>query len=120
MAALDRSYMIGKVVETNYMSSRILLISDLNSKIPVIVEPNGTKAILNGSGQNYGMLEYLPKIELIETGNVVYTSGSDGIFLPGIPIGNVIKIDDTKKVKFFSDLTQLDFVKIRYIKRGQN
>ena len=120
MAALDRSYMIGKVVETNYMSSRILLISDLNSKIPVIVEHNGTKAILNGSGQNFGMLEYLPKIELIETGNVVYTSGSDGIFLPGIPIGNVIKIDDTKKVKFFSDLTQLDFVKIRYIKRGQN
>jgi len=41
-------------------------------------------------------------------------------FLPGIPIGKVEVINGIKNVKFFSDLTQLDFVKIRYIKRGQN
>jgi rod shape-determining protein MreC len=120
MAVLDRSYMVGKVIETNYLSSRILLINDLNSKIPVIVEPSNTKAILNGSGSNYGILEYLPKNNVVDIGHVVYSSGSDGIFLPGIPIGNVEIINDIKKVKFFSNLTQLDFVKIRYIKRGQN
>ena len=120
MAALDRSYMIGKVIETNYLSSRILLINDLNSKIPVIVEPGGTKAILNGSGSDYGELEYLPKNNVVDAGQVVYTSGSDLIILPGIPIGKVDIIDGNKNVKFFSDLSQLDFVKIRYIKRGQN
>ena len=120
MAALDRSYMIGKVVETNYLSSRILLINDLNSKIPVIVEPDNIKAILNGSGSDYGLLEYLPKNDTVDNGNIVYTSGSDGVFLPGIPIGKVEVINGIKNVKFFSDLTQLDFVKIRYIKRGQN
>ena len=120
MAALDRSYMIGKVVETNYLSSRILLINDLNSKIPVIVEPDNIKAILNGSGSDYGLLEYLPKNDTVDNGNIVYTSGSDGIFLPGIPVGKVEVVNGIKNVKFFSDLTQLDFVKIRYIKRGQN
>ena len=120
MAALDRSYMIGKVVETNYLSSRILLINDLNSKIPVIIEPGNIKAILNGSGLDYGLLEYLPKNNTVDNGNIVYTSGSDRIFLPGIPIGKVEVVNGIKNVKFFSDLTQLDFVKIRYIKRGQN
>jgi len=120
MAALDRSYMIGKVVETNYLSSRILLINDLNSKIPVIIEPGNIKAILNGSGLDYGLLEYFPKNNTVDNGNIVYTSGSDRIFLPGIPIGKVEVVNDIKNVKFFSDLTQLDFVKIRYIKRGQN
>ena len=120
MAALDRSYMIGKVIETNYLSSRILLVNDLNSKIPVIIEPGNTQAILNGLGSNYGELEYLPKNNIVDTGHIVYTSGSDRIFLPGIPIGKVEIIEGIKKVMFFSDLTQLDFVKIRYIKRGQN
>ena len=120
MAALDRSYMIGKVVEVNYLSSRILLINDLNSKIPVIIEPGNIKAILNGSGLDYGLLEYLPKNNTVDNGNIVYTSGSDRIFLPGIPIGKVEVVNGIKNVKFFSDLTQLDFVKIRYIKRGQN
>ena len=120
MAALDRSYMIGKVVETNYLSSRILLINDLNSKIPVIIEPGNIKAILNGLGLDYGLLEYLPKNNTVDNGNIVYTSGSDRIFLPGIPIGKVEVVNGIKNVKFFSDLTQLDFVKIRYIKRGQN
>ncbi len=120
MAALDRTYMIGKVIETNYLSSRILLVNDLNSKIPVIIEPGNTQAILNGSGSNYGELEYLPKNNIVDTGHVIYTSGSDRIFLPGIPIGKVEIIEGIKKVMFFSDLTQLDFVKIRYIKWGQN
>ncbi|MDP7194617.1 MAG: rod shape-determining protein MreC [SAR202 cluster bacterium] len=116
MAALDRTYMIGKVIETNYLSSRILLVNDLNSKIPVIIEPGNTQAILNGLGSNYGELEYLPKNNIVDTGHIVYTSGSDRIFLPGIPIGKVEIIEGIKKVMFFSDLTQLDFVKIRYIK----
>ena len=116
MTALDRSYMIGKVIETNYLSSRILLVNDLNSKIPVIIEPGNTQAILNGSGSNYGELEYLPKNNIVDTGHIVYTSGSDRIFLSGIPIGKIEVIEGIKKVMFFSDLTQLDFVKIRYIK----
>ncbi len=112
MPVLDKSYMIGRVVETNYMSSRILLINDLNSKIPIIIEPSGTNAILNGSGKDYGDLEYLPKNNSVVENHIVYTSGSDGIFAAGIPIGKVVIKEGKKIVNFFVDLSQLNFVKI--------
>ena len=113
MPVLEKSYMIGRVVETNYMSSRILLINDLNSKIPVIIEPSNTNAILNGSGKDHGDLEYLPKNNSVAENHIVYTSGSDGIFEAGIPIGKVNIKQDKKIVSFFVDLSQLNFIKIK-------
>ena len=121
MAVLDRNYMIGRIVETNYLSSRVLLLNDLNSKISVIIEPSNAKAIMTGSGKNHADIEYLPEKNLVKSGDVVYTSGSDGIFKAGIPIG-MIKIKEAEKgktkkiVHFFSDLSQINFVKIRNIK----
>ena len=114
MAVLDGLYLIGRITEVNYLSSRVLLIADLNSKIPVIIEPNGYQAIMAGIGENKAILEFLPtKHELVE-GNVVYTSGSDGILEPGIPIGKVKKDDDEKIfiVEFFSELDQLYFARV--------
>ena len=58
MAVLDGSYLIGKIVEVNYSTSRALLISDLNSKIPVIIEPGSVKSILSGTGKENGEIEY--------------------------------------------------------------
>ncbi len=49
MAVLDENYLVGKIVEVNYSTSRALLISDLNSKIPIIVEPRNIQSILSGS-----------------------------------------------------------------------
>ena len=62
MAVLNKNNMIGRVVEVNYLSSRVLLISDLNSKIPVKIEPSGESAIMTGSGDSLAKLNYLPKI----------------------------------------------------------
>ena len=89
MAVLDGFYMIGRITEVNYLSSRALLISDLNSKIPVMIEPSGAKAIMSGTGKNYAILDFLPKNQKLENDNIVYTSGSDGIFSAGIPIGKI-------------------------------
>ena len=114
MPVLDGLYLIGRITEVNYLSARVLLISDLNSKIPVIIEPEGYQAIMAGTGDNKALLDYLPTKNQVENGNVVYTSGSDGIFNRGIPIGKIQKVDDTDKifVKFFSELNQLYFVKV--------
>ena len=49
MAVLDGSYLVGKIVEVNYSTSRALLISDLNSKIPVGIEPGNIQSILSGT-----------------------------------------------------------------------
>ena len=119
MIAMDEEYLIGKVVEVNYLSSRVLLLSDLNSKIPVIVEPNGLLSILSGTGSDYGIIQYKKKYEDIQRQSVVYTSGTSGLFKAGIPIGNINSefLSDERKVEFFSDFSQLKFIKISSFKK---
>ena len=114
MAVLDNSYLIGKVVEVNFSTARVLLLSDLNSKIPVIIEPGGIEAILSGTGQHDGVIQYSKEKYIIDKESVVYTSGSGGLFKSGIPIGIMenIDINTLQRVSFFSDFSQLRFVKI--------
>ena len=113
MAVLDGTNFIGRIVDVNFFSSRVLLISDLNSKIPVIIEPSGSHAILSGRGTGEPTLEYLPKNHQVKEGNKVYTSGKEGIFSPGIPIGQTNFNDDKIFVSLFSDLNQITFVNIK-------
>ena len=87
MPVLDGAHLIGRLTEVNYLSSRVLLISDLNSKIPVIIEPKGYNSIMSGDGKESAILDFLPRSHDIAIGNFVYTSGTDGIFRPGIPVG---------------------------------
>ena len=113
VAVKEKYYFVGKIINVNFLTSRILLASDLNSKIPVIIEPNGINAILSGQGHNdYAGLEFLPKIKKIKEGDVVYTSGVDGIIAEAIPIGQVIEKDEKLFVEFFVDYNQLKYVKI--------
>ena len=112
MAVLDGKNFIGRIVDVNYFSSRVLLVSDLNSKIPIVVEPQGYHGILSGRGKKEPSIEYLPENNTLENGNKIFTSGKEGIFSPGIPIGEV-KIKENKiNVELFSDLTQITFVNI--------
>ena len=80
MPVLKGPYFVGRITEVNYLSSRVLLISDLNSKIPVLIEPRGYQAIMSGTGDDLAQLDFLPKNHQLEAGNLVYTSGTGGIF----------------------------------------
>ena len=120
MVAMDGAYLVGKVVEVNYLSSRVLLLSDLNSKIPVIVEPNTVFSILSGTGKDYGIIQYSKKYEDIKNESVIYTSGAGSLFKTGIPIGRMSNSSDEKKVEFFSDFSQLKFVKVVSFKKSEN
>jgi rod shape-determining protein MreC len=86
----------------------------LNSKIPVIVEPNTIFSILSGTGKDYGNIQYSKKYEDIKNDSIIYTSGAGNLFKAGIPIGrmNLNNLSDEKKVEFFSDFSQLKFVEI--------
>jgi len=118
MAVLDGAYLVGKVVEVNYSTSRILLLSDLNSKIPVVIEPGGFQSILSGTGKRKGNIQYLKENYTIENNSVLYTSGSGGLFKSGIPIGKIKSTELNKKnVDFFSDFSQLKFIKIISFKK---
>ncbi len=118
MAVLDSNYLVGKVVEVNYLTSRILLLSDLNSKIPITIEPGGFKSILSGTGKRHGIIQYLKDNHNIQEDSLIYTSASGGLFKAGIPIGK-IKITElnTINVNFFSDFSQLRFVKVVSFKK---
>ena len=112
MAVLDGNNFIGRIVDVNFFSSRVLLISDLNSKIPVLSEPSATHAILSGRGDVLATLEYLPENHSIKDGDKIFTSGKEGIFSPGIPIGEAKIENDVVEVLLFSDLNQITFINV--------
>ena len=112
MAVLDGKNFIGRIVDVNFFSSRILLVTDLYSKIPVIIEPSGNHAILSGHGDIKPTLEYLSENHKIQENNKIYTSGKEGIFAPGIPIGEAKIEKDIVEVELYSQLNEITFVNI--------
>ena len=120
MAVLDGKNFIGRTLDVNFFSSRVLLVSDLNSKIPVVSEPSAVHGILTGHGTSTPSLEYLPENHDIKDGDKIYTSGKEGIFIPGIPIGKVKMEEEIAKVLLFSDLSQITFVNINLGEANKN
>jgi len=122
MGVIDQEYLVGKVVEVNFTTSRVLLLSDLNSKIPVDILPNNIQSILSGTGGDIGKIQYIKEEALIENESVVYTSGAGGIFKPGVPIGRTVKnnLNSEINVEFYSEFSQLRFVKLRSYKAEEN
>ena len=116
MAVLDGEFLVGKVVEVNFTTSRVLLLSDLNSKIPVTIEPEGYQSILSGTGKNNGIIQYSKEEIFLKEGSSVFTSGSGALFKSGIPIG---KITNKINVDYFSDFSQLKFVKVIEFKKEE-
>ena len=116
MPVVDGNYLVGKIVEVNFLSSRVLLLNDLNSRIPITLGEESSQAILSGKGKIKPILEYLPEQYTPRENLTVFTSGKDGIFLPGIPVGKTLIEGADVKVKLFSDPNQLSFVTVQLIK----
>ena len=111
----DQSYLIGRVIEVNYKTSRVLLLSDLNSNVPVTIAPQNTQAILTGNGDKNGQIKYIKSSlsDELSDESIVYTSGTGAIFKSGVPVGKLKIIKDkTNKlnVEFYSDFSQLKYV----------
>ena len=120
MAVIDDVYLVGQIIEVNYTNSRALLLSDLNSKIPSVLEPDDIQAVISGTGSDFGKIEHTQEDYAQDFENkeiIAYTSGLGGLFKPGIPIGKIDNISDGK-INFFSDFTQLNYVKIVSYKIG--
>ena len=58
MAVIDDVYLVGQIIEVNYTNSRALLLSDLNSKIPSVLEPDDIQAVISGTGNEFGKIEH--------------------------------------------------------------
>jgi len=120
MTILNNNYLVGKVVEVNFSTARVLLLSDLNSKTPVTIEPGSIQAILSGTGKDNGTIQYSKENLPINVGNIVFTSGAGGLFKEGIPVGKIAEINNKKVINFFSDFSQLGFVKVVLYSKEKN
>lgn len=118
MTVFSKNYLIGTIIETNYLSSRVLLITDLNSKIPALIQDSDVNVILAGNGnKNNFTLEYLPEDFLLEPYKVIYTSGKDGFLKTGMPVAETyLNKKNEVKVKSLTDPQQASIV---HITRGQ-
>lgn len=110
---IDTDGLVGRIVATGEKASRVLLLTDLNSRIPVVVEPAHYKAILAGDNTDWPKLEYLASTGSVSPGDRVVTSGDGGLLPPGIPVGLVIQTSDGfLRVQAFADRDRLDFVRV--------
>jgi rod shape-determining protein MreC len=113
MAAVNERGLAGRVIEVGRRSARVLLLTDFNSRIPVMVEPSRDQAILAGDNSREPGLVFLPLNPRLSVGDRVVTSGRGGVLPPGLDIGVVSAIDDQKvKVRPLVDWDRLAYLRL--------
>lgn len=113
LAAINDEGLVGRVAETGRRAARILLITDINSRIPVKVEASGVRAILVGDNSNRPRLDFLAPGTRLEAGDRIVTSGHAGAFPPGLPVGIlVLDADGAPRVQPFIESHWLEHVRV--------
>ncbi len=119
MVALDDNGVIGRVIEVGTWSARILLLSDLNFRLPVMVEEARQRGIFTGQGRDDPKLLYVSQPAEVKVGMRVVTSGHGGIFPAGLPVGLVKEVKDHDvMVSPFGRLDRLEFVRLAHYHLG--
>ena len=125
MVVLDQNYLVGKIIEVNFQTSRVLMLSDINSNIPISISPGNLQAIATGTGKDYAKVNYLKETHYKEISNdsIVYTSGTGGLIKSGIPVGKIVNFKNNNsteiKIQFFSDFSQLQYVSVAYFEKKE-
>ena len=111
-AVLGVGGFIGRITDVGNRSSRVLLVTDINSRVPVLVERTRTRAILAGGNTDRPRLIHLPPTARVSPGDRIVTSGHGGAFPPGIPVGIVASVSDGGvRVQPFMDRDRIEFVR---------
>lgn len=112
-AVINEAGLIGRVMEVGENSARVLLLSDVNSRVPVVTEKSRQKSILTGSNAALPILSYLLPEHNVAIGERIVTSGDGGIFPAGVPVGVVAAIDgDIVSVQPFADIARVEYISI--------
>lgn len=112
-AVVNGDGLIGRIVEAGERTARVLLLTDLNSRIPVVVESSRERAILSGDNSDSPKLAYLADDATVAPGDRIVTSGHGGMFPPGLLVGRVTAVDgDRVRVAPFADWRKLEFVSV--------
>ena len=114
-AVVSERGLVGRIVDTGPNSSRVLLITDINSRVPVMTELAREKSVLSGNNTDLPQLNYLPDDTKVQVGERVVTAG-DGKLLPaGLPVGVIKSIESgIVKVQPLVDWSRLEIVSIAH------
>jgi rod shape-determining protein MreC len=105
--------LVGRLTEVGNRAARVLLVTDLNSRIPVVVEGSHVKAILAGDNSVRPRLLYASDLGAIKIGDRVVTSGDGGVFPPGLPVGVVAGlVEGVPRIEPYVEPSRLDYVMI--------
>ncbi|HML09523.1 MAG TPA: rod shape-determining protein MreC [Stellaceae bacterium] len=112
-AVITGEGLVGRLTEVGDRASRVLLITDLNSRIPVTIESTHVPAVLAGDNSERPRLLYVPAGDTVKVGDRIVTSGEGGVFPPGLPIGVVSAVDTGgARVEPYAELSQLGYVMV--------
>ncbi|SDE55703.1 rod shape-determining protein MreC [Rhodospira trueperi] len=105
--------LVGRLTEVGARSSRVLLLTDINSRVPVVMEESRARAILVGTNHDRPDLAFLKSQSAVSPGDRIVTSGIAGAFPPGLPVGVVASVDDGHiLVELFIEESRLELVRI--------
>lgn len=111
--AITGDGLVGRIGEVGKWSSRILLLTDINSHIPVVSENSQSRAILVGGNSDRPQLVHLPSNARISVGERIVTSGHGGTFPPGLPVGKVISVANGEiHIQPFVDMIRIEYVRV--------
>ena len=112
-AATDGLGLVGRISGVGRSTSRVVLLNDSNSRIPVTIQPSGQRAILSGDNSKLPPIEFIESPELVRPGDRVVSSGDGGVFPAGLLVGQVVQGTDRRlRVRLSADHERLDFLRV--------
>ena len=112
-AVADGLGLVGRISGVEKKLSRVILLSDVKSFVPAMIEPNNQEAIVRGNNSSVPSIDFIRGTSKIQPGSRIYTSGRGGIFPAGILIGKAILSPEKKiKTRLAANLRQLDYVRV--------
>lgn len=112
-AAVTGEGLVGRVAEVGERSARVLLLTDLNSRVPVMLENSRARAVMAGDNSDQPRLLYLPNNFAVTVGERIVTGGAGGVFPPGLPVGVVAAVEGAiVRVEPYAELSRLDYVRV--------
>ncbi len=113
-AALDKFGLVGRVVKVGARSARVLLLTDSASHIPVVIGPQGVRAILSGDSDGLPELRFIPPGSALSEGAAIVTSGDGGVLPPGLPVGIVhLRGAEPPAAVLYADAGRIEVVAIK-------
>ena len=105
--------LVGRVIEAGDSTARVLLLNDLNSRVPVLIADQNRRAILAGSNNDKAQLKHVPDDVKVEPGDRIVTSGHGGVFPAGLPVGKLEAVRGSAlSVALNADASDLRHVRI--------